>query len=111
MLQLIPDEQSWLESYRQALRERFPGLIDDIIIFGSKARGDAGPDSDLDVLVVLREGDRQTKNEVRRLGHHLAVLSEAVPSIMVYTKAEWMEREQDGSPFYRAVMRDGVHVS
>ena len=111
MLQLIPDEQSWLESYRQALRERFPGLIDDIIIFGSKARGDAGPDSDLDVLVVLREGERQTKNEVRRLGHHLAVLSEAVPSIMVYTKAEWMEREHDGSPFYRAVMRDGVHVS
>ena len=111
MLQLTPDEQSWLEAYRQTLREHFPRLIEDIIIFGSKARGDAGPDSDVDVLIVLREGDRQTKREVRRLGHHLAVLSDAVPSIMVYTKAEWTERGQDGSPFYRAVMRDGVHVS
>src|SRR5688572_27391265 len=101
MLQLTPDEQTWLEAYRQTLREHFPQQIEDIIIFGSKARGDAGPDSDVDVLIVLREGDRQTKQEVRRLGHHLAVLSDAVPSIMVYTKAEWTEREQDGSPFYR----------
>ena len=110
-LKLTPDKQIWLDVYRQALRERFPDLIEDIIIFGSKARGDAGPDSDVDVLVILREGERETKKEVRRLGHDLAVLSEAVPSIMVYTKAEWVERGQNGSPFYRAVMRDGVQVS
>ena len=110
-MKLTPDEQTWLDTYRQALHERFPDLIEDIIIFGSKARGDAGPDSDVDVLVVLHEGERETKKAVRRLGHELAVLSDAVPSIMVYTKAEWMERGQSGSPLYRAVMRDGVQVS
>ena len=110
-IELTPDEQTWLDAYRQALHERFPDLIEDIIVFGSKARGDAGPDSDLDVLVILQAGERQTKVDVRRLGHDLAVLSDAVPSIMVYTKAEWMERGQSGSPFYRAVMRDGVQVS
>ena len=91
-LKLTPDEQTWLDAYRQALRERFPDLIEDIIIFGSKARGDAGPDSDVDVLIILQEGEREIKKAIRRLGHELAVLSEAVPSIMVYTKVEWMER-------------------
>lgn len=110
MMKLSADEQSWLAAYRSALHERFPGLIKNIIIFGSKARGDARPDSDLDVLILLQEGDRQIKNEVCRLGHHLAVLSEAVPSIMVYTEAEWMARKQSGSPFYQAVMRDGERV-
>ena len=110
-LKLTPDEQTWLDAYRQALRERFPDLIEDIIIFGSKARGDAGPDSDVDVLIILQEGEREIKKAVRRLGHELSVLSDAVPSIMVYTKVEWMERGQSGSPFYRAVMRDGVQVS
>ena len=85
--------------------------VREVSLFGSILRDDFGPDSDVDVLVILREGERETKKEVRRLGHDLAVLSEAVPSIMVYTKAEWVERGQNGSPFYRAVMRDGVQVS
>ena len=92
MLKLDTVEQSWLNDYRQALDSNFPDLVEDIVIFGSKARGDAGPDSDLDVLVVIREADRQTKSEVRRIGHLLSVMSDALPSIVVYTRAEWQER-------------------
>ena len=111
MLKLDTVEQSWLNDYRQTLDSNFTDLVEDIVIFGSKARGDAGPDSDLDVLVVIREADRQTKSEVRRIGHLLSVMSDALPSIVVYTRAEWQERARDDSPFYRAVMRDGVHVA
>ena len=67
-------------------------------------------DSDVDVLIVLREGDRKTRWQVLDLGHELAGASDALPSIMVYTKTEWMERERDGSPFYRSVVSDGVRV-
>lgn len=111
MLKLTPDEQAWLDAYRKALAEQFPDHVEEIVIFGSKARGDAGPDSDLDILVILREGDRNTKRKVRRTGHLLAVLSEAVPSIMVYTREEWSSRKRSGSSFYKAVMRDGVRVA
>ena len=110
MLKLTPTEQAWLDEYRQTLARDYPGLVDDILIFGSKARGDAGPDSDLDVLVVLGEADRRVKDDVGYLGHLLAVLSDAVPSILVYTRDEWAEREMDGSPFYTAVARDGIRV-
>jgi hypothetical protein len=48
---------------------------------------------------------------VRRVGHMLAATSEAVPSIMVYTRNEWTMRERGGSPFYQAVMRDRVRVA
>lgn len=85
-------------------------IADFNLIFGSKARGEGGPDSDLDLLVILREGDSATKREVRRIGHRMAVTSNAVPSIVVYTRNEWLAREQSGSPFYRAVLRDGVLV-
>ena len=49
MLQLMSDEQQWLEEYRRILDEKFPGLVEEMIIFGSKARGTATEDSDLDV--------------------------------------------------------------
>ncbi len=110
-MKLTPEEHAWLESYQRALAERFPGLIEEMVVFGSKARGDAGPDSDLDVMVILRQGDRNTKREVRHLGHRLAVISDAVPSIMVYTREEWSARERGGSPFHQAVVRDQVRVA
>ena len=107
-MKLTPDERVWLTAFRRGLAERFPGLVEQVMIFGSKARGEAGPDSDLDVLVILGTGDRDTKKKVRHLGHSLAVLSEVLPSIMVFDQEEWKLREQTGSPFYRAVMRDGL---
>ena len=111
MLSLVSQEQAWLDSYRQALADNFPDLIEQIMIYGSKARGEAGPESDIDVLVTLRRGDRTTKSKVREIGYLLAVTSAAVPSIMVYTLEEWSARKEGGSPFYYAVTRDGVRVA
>ena len=36
-----------------------------VILFGSRARGDAGPDSDLDFLVIEREVDSKVEEMVR----------------------------------------------
>ncbi len=110
-MRLTSEEQEWLDADGRALGEKFPGVVEEVIVFGSKARGDAGPDSDLDVLVILREGDKRRKKEVRRLGHGVAAVSDAVPSIMVYTREEWSLRRQGNSPFYGAIVRDGVRVA
>jgi len=51
---------------RNALDEMYGGRLDRVVLFGSRARGDAGPDSDYDVAVFLRDmGDRFA--ELKRL--------------------------------------------
>lgn len=109
-MKLTKEEQEWLDAYRQALREEFPNVVESVLVYGSKARGDDRPDSDLDILVLIREGDSRLKRAVRHAGHRLAVFSDVVPSIMVYTRAEWDLRREHDNPFYRAVMRDGVQI-
>lgn len=42
-----------LAAFRQALLEAFPVQIRRIILYGSYARGDATPDSDVDVIIVV----------------------------------------------------------
>ena len=34
MLKLTPAEQTWLDEYRETLAKDYPGLVEDIIIYG-----------------------------------------------------------------------------
>lgn len=45
-----------LEEARQHLQSTYGERLRHVILYGLHARGDAGPDSDVDVLVVLDEG-------------------------------------------------------
>jgi predicted nucleotidyltransferase len=50
-----------LQSFRQALAELYGPALDRVVLFGSRARGDAREDSDYDVAVFLKEtGDQGT---------------------------------------------------
>ncbi len=110
MLALEPEEQVWLDAYRNALRTRHPGVVTRMVIYGSKARGDAREDSDLDILLVVKDGTDRLKVPLREIGYDLAATSDAVPSILAYTEEEWEDRKRRGYPFQQAVEREGVSV-
>ena len=109
-LQLTPDETVWLAEYRQALNQRHPGTVVRMLVYGSKARGESHPDSDVDVLLIVRNEAVSLKRPLRDIGYELAATSDAVPSILAYTEDEWRERTSKGYPFQQAVERDGVSV-
>lgn len=55
--QLVPvDAVAHLLAFRDAVRRALPGAVRDVILFGSRARGDADLDSDYDVAVLLEPG-------------------------------------------------------
>ena len=110
MLKLSADERIWLDDYRRALTERHAGVVVRMVIYGSKARGDAHPDSDLDVLIIVRNDSGALKRTLRDIGYDLAATSWAAPSIFAYTQDEWQHRNERGFPFQRAVERDAVAV-
>jgi predicted nucleotidyltransferase len=109
-LKLTRDERTWLREYCKALKEQHPGAVRRLLIYGSKARGTAHAESDLDVLLVVKNQAAAHKRELRRIGYLLAATSDAVPSIFAYTEDEWESRRRHGSAFRRAVERDAVSV-
>lgn len=109
-MKLTKEEQRWLDDYRKALSAQFTGLIEQMIIYGSKARGDSNPDSDIDILIIIPDSASDIRMEMRRLGYRLAAVSEAVPSILVYTNSEWNMRKQIRLPLVEAVERDGMAI-
>ena len=54
--------------------EHYGDRLVDVVLFGSQARGDAAPGSDIDVMVVLK-GDVRPGEEIERTGDFVAALS------------------------------------
>lgn len=95
-----------LERLRAELAVLLPRLIDaetqQVLLFGSSARGDVNSTSDLDLLVV-RHDTRPPSVRVdalyRRLEARIAL------DLIVYTPEE-LERERQRSSFLRHALRD-----
>ena len=66
-LTLKRNERAAIQEATRILKERFP--VRDVILFGSKVRGDSDTDSDIDLLVVAKTdlAPRQRYCAVRRL--------------------------------------------
>ena len=79
-----------------------------IILFGSYARGDNGPDSDLDLLVVLR-AVQSTRAESIRLKR--ALRGQLVPIDILVATPEQLERHRNTvGLIYRTVLSEGKLV-
>ena len=75
-----------------------------IIMFGSAARGEMGPDSDLDILVVAAcDHRRNTARKIRR-----ELFGIGVPIDIIVAKPEDIERYRDSiGLIYRPALREG----
>src|SRR5258708_7418632 len=109
-MKLTRADRRWIKEYRCQLTERFPGMAAQVLIYGSKARGEAGPGSALHVLLIFPDDPGGRKRQMRDIGYLLDPYGEVAPSIIAYTEREWANRLKSGSPFRKAVEWDKVRV-
>jgi predicted nucleotidyltransferase len=79
-----------------------------VILYGSRARGDARPDSDWDILVIIdkEETDMSDYERIAYPLYDLGCESDASISVNLYTKNEW--RRRSCTPFYKNVEAEGI---
>ena len=81
-----------------------------VLVYGSYARGEQGPESDIDLLILLPEGDHVGYDEGMRIKSPLYRLEWSTGTMispLVYTRKEWLERHK-GTPFFYNVQREAV---
>jgi len=82
-----------------------------LILFGSRARGDADPDSDMDVLVVVEgAADEATRDYVSDCAWEAGYRDGIVIVPVVFTRDEWEKGPERHSLLAQAVELEGVPV-
>ena len=106
-VKLKPYEQEWLDEYEEALRQKYAGVFDRLFTFDRADSKIHIPKYMVNVVVILKKGDRQTTRGVELLAQELALLTEAFPFTLVYTKEDWECRKREHRlPFLRLPSED-----
>ncbi|MBC7963000.1 MAG: nucleotidyltransferase domain-containing protein [Steroidobacteraceae bacterium] len=102
-----PVEKDLLIRCKRAIRSIDPTA--DVILFGSRARGDADDDSDYDLL-ILTDGDSGLKREepILRALFPIELETGAVLTFLLYNKLTWDSDLYRAMPFHRNVDTEGI---
>ena len=95
------------EDIRILKRQLLPN--DRMILFGSQARGDARPDSDWDLLLLLNKPKKEESDEDKAYEFVLMGWEYGTYlSIKMYTEEQWEKRKY--SPLYENIANEGIEI-
>jgi uncharacterized protein len=92
--------------FAQLVRERLGGRVRSIILFGSRARGDARAESDYDVVVVVDRRSPDLREALLEIEVELLDRHGSLVACLLRDEREWAASQ--GMPIGLNVAREGV---
>jgi len=108
---LLPNEQEAIETFLVRLGTLYPGRILQAILFGSKARGAAHPESDIDILLVADTDDWRFRHAVSDVASDVSLEYDVLIGPRIIEQTHWKQMAREGFSLYENVIREGVPIS
>ena len=107
---LTPKERQVATAFVHKVRRRFDGQLISAVLFGSRARGEAESDSDMDVLVIMSNAGPEIRKEVRYLAVEVWLEHGIYLSTRVWSRDHWRRLAELQTLLYQNIRRDGIDL-
>jgi predicted nucleotidyltransferase len=110
LYRLTKEQKAAIFAYLRLLREKYRDKIEQVVLFGSVARGEFDEESDVDIMIVLKNGSRRLRDEISMASFDLILRNNVILSPMVMDRKtyEWHKKYRD--PLYNSIKRDGIDL-
>jgi len=105
---LGPHQVAALQEFASAVRDLLGSRLIALKLFGSQARGEAAPDSDLDVLVAVEEESPALENAILDLAFQVNLAHEVYISPRVIARRVFEDPVWGSTPFIRTLQAEGA---
>lgn len=100
---------SLLSNIKTLVQSDYPSA--EIILFGSRSRGEENAHSDWDILVIVEKDiSEKEKIAINNKIFDVEITSGEVINAIIHTRREWSSPLLQAMPFYTNVMNEGVFV-
>ncbi len=109
LLPAFMKERNWQKTLGSEIKTLIGAGVESILLYGSWARGQAGPRSDIDLLVVTNGRRSKAAIEDRLSTHrtHFMARFRHVPSFLILSRQEFRTRLRRGDPLAREIVEQG----
>jgi len=107
---LATKEKKAVLEFKDRMNRNFSDKIRLIELFGSKARGDSGKESDIDLLLITEKKDRRLRHRIYENGLDIDLKYDVYLSLKVFPSREFNRLQKLNTPFMRNVKKEGIVV-
>ncbi len=107
----MPDKLTILQELKHLLQEHFHDDINDVILFGSQAKGTALEDSDYDVLIVLnRDYDWKYRNHICHVIYDMELEYDIFIDMHIISRHELFYTLRGAQPIFVNAVNKGIYA-
>jgi predicted nucleotidyltransferase len=97
-----------LKDLSETLKKGIEDHIKEIILFGSRARGDSSPESDYDLLVLVDKEIKEVEDRIFNITCEIGWKHNVVITAFVHEKDTYKARKYE--PLFMNIRKEGVRV-
>jgi predicted nucleotidyltransferase len=105
-------DRAIIMEFKSRLRPEIKDHVNKVIVFGSRARGSAAEDSDLDVIALVNGKTPEIERQLNEAAYQVMWDHDFKPiiSLNVFDESRYHSALSKGFSFYRQVEKEGVAV-